>query len=111
MSKVMEADRPETAAEQPKGEPGTPVIVRTQSAGVHFGYLFKHRGKEVELVRSRRIWRWYGANTLSEIATAGLDVARSRVAAPVSIILTEVIEIISCTPEAVAKIEAAKWAS
>ncbi len=63
------------------------------------------------LEKSRRIWRWYGANTLSEIATAGLDTARSRVGAPVSIVLTEAIEIIDCTPEAVESIESAKWAA
>jgi len=86
-----------------------PVIVRTYSAGVHFGYLVSRDGREVVLERSRRIWRWYGANTLSEIATSGLNTARSRVAAPVSITLTEAIEIINCTPEAVASLEAAKW--
>lgn len=87
-----------------------PVIVRTYSAGVHFGYLKRRDGKEVTLERSRRIWRWDGAWTLSEIATAGLNTTKSRVAAPVTIILTEAIEIIDCTPAAVASIEAAGWA-
>lgn len=86
-----------------------PVIVRTYSAGVHFGYLVRREGKEVELERSRRIWRWYGANSCSGLATTGLDTARSTVAAPVGIVLTEAIEIIDCTPEAVASIEAATW--
>ena len=85
------------------------VIVRTYSAGVHFGYLAHHEGREVRLERSRRIWSWSGAYTLSEIATSGLDVSKSRVAVPVSITLTEAIEIIDCTPEAVACLEAAKW--
>ena len=85
------------------------VIVRTYSAGVHFGILKSHKGKEVSLTASRRIWRWYGADTLSEIATSGLDVSKSRVAAPVSIVLTEAIEIIACTPAAVASLKAAKW--
>jgi hypothetical protein len=88
-----------------------PVIVRTYSAGVHFGYLKSRNGKEVELERSRRIWRWFGAWTLSEIATRGLDVSKSKLAAPVSITLTEAIEIIDCTPEAVASLEAAKWST
>jgi len=87
-----------------------PVIVRTYSAGVHFGYLVRRDGKEVDLVKSRRIWRWFGANTLSEIATSGLDPKASRVAVPVTITLTEAIEVIDCTPEAVEKIEAAQWA-
>ena len=86
------------------------VIVRTYSAGVHFGHLARRDGKEVDLVKSRRIWSWRGANTLSEIALHGLDTKASRVAEPVSITLTEAIEIIDCTPEAVEKIEAAAWA-
>ncbi len=86
-----------------------PVIIRTFSAGVHFGYLVSRNGKEVTLERSRRIWRWVGAMTLSEIATFGIDIDKSRVATPVSIVLTEAIEIIDCTPEATSILEAATW--
>ncbi len=86
-----------------------PVLVRTYSAGVHFGYLVKSNGKEVTLERSRRIWRWYGAFTLSEIATSGVDLSKSKIAVPVSITLTEAIEIIDCTPAAVKNLESAKW--
>lgn len=86
-----------------------PVIVRTYSAGVHYGYLVHHEGREVKLECSRRIWSWSGANTLSEIATNGLDVKKSRVAVPITITLTEAIEIIDCTPEAVACLESATW--
>lgn len=89
---------------------GKPVLVRTFSAGVHFGYLARRSGKEVDLVDSRRIWRWFGAMTLSEIATVGLDASKSKVAAPITVTLTEAIEIIDCTPAAVTSIEAAKWA-
>lgn len=87
-----------------------PVLIRTYSAGVHFGYLVLREGKEVSLERSRRIWSWQGANTLSEIATSGLDSKRSRVGVPVTITLTEAIEIIDCTPDGVKSIEAAEWA-
>lgn len=86
-----------------------PVVVRTYSAGVHFGYLASREGKEVHLERSRRLWRWYGAWTLSEIASFGLDVKKSKVAAPVDIILTEAVEIIYCSPEATLIIESAGW--
>jgi hypothetical protein len=109
MPKTKTAVRP-SPAEPPSDVALPPVLVRTYSAGVHFGYLVSRDGREVTLGRSRRIWRWYGANTLSEIATSGLDVKRSRVATPVTITLTEAIEIIDCTPEAVAKIEQAEWA-
>lgn len=86
-----------------------PVIVRTLSAGVHFGYLKSRKGKEVELTKSRRIWRWYGANSCSGLAAKGLDVTLSSVADRVDIVLTEAIEIIVCSPEAVKSIEAATW--
>lgn len=96
-------------ADTTEGAALKPVIVRTYSAGVHFGYLRRRDGKEVELERSRRIWRWYGANSCSGLATKGLDTKRSTVADPVSIVLTEAIEIIDATPEAVESIEAATW--
>ena len=84
------------------------VIVRTYSAGVHFGYLVSRNGQEVKLTRSRRIWSWSGALTLSELATAGLA-ATSKVAVAVEITLTQAIEIIECSDAAVASIEAVKW--
>ena len=112
MVEAAVTEAPTNAGDEEDPKPtGKPVIVRTYSAGAHFGYLVSRDGKEVTLTGSRRIWRWYGAWTLSEIATAGLDEKKSRVAAPVDIVLTEAIEIIDCTPEAVAKIEAAKWAA
>lgn len=89
--------------------PPRPVIVRTHSAGVHFGHMVSRNGQEVRLERSRRIWRWFGANTLSEIALAGLDTAKSRVAAPISVTLTQAIEIIDCMPAAVENLEGASW--
>lgn len=86
-----------------------PVIVRTYSAGVHFGYLVSREGKEVRLTESRRIWSWEGANTLSEMATSGLNPNKSRVSVPVDIILTEAIEIIICLPEAEKILKEALW--
>lgn len=86
-----------------------PVIVRTYSAGVHFGYLKRREGKEVDLINSRRIHYWHGANSCSGLASKGLNISESRAADPVSITLTEAIEIIDCTPEAVAILEEAVW--
>jgi len=89
---------------------GKQVLVRTYSAGVHFGQLEAKEGKEVTLSSARRIWSWQGAKTLSEIATSGLDVKNSRVSVPVSaIVLTEAIEIIEISPEAQAVLESAQW--
>jgi hypothetical protein len=85
------------------------VIVRTYSAGVHYGHLARRTGKEVELSGARRIWSWRGANTLHEIALRGVG-AGSRVSERVeSIVLTEAIEIIACTPAGEAAMEAASW--
>lgn len=86
-----------------------PVVVRTYSAGVHYGYLVSQVGKEVTLTKSRRIWYWTDAYTLSEIATSGVG-SNSKIAEPVDIILTEAIEIIACTPIAEQNLNAAKWA-
>ncbi len=88
------------------------VIVRAKDAGVHFGYLKAHSGNEVTLTNSRRIWRWFGAWTLSEIATTGLDQSKSRVAAVVDeITILDACEIITCRPEAISSIEGATWVS
>lgn len=88
---------------------GKAVIVRTQSAGVHFGYVVGRNGREITLERSRRVWYWTGANTCSELATTGLDIEGSKVADRITITLCEPIEIIDCTAEAVECFEAAKW--
>jgi hypothetical protein len=88
-----------------------PVIVRCRSASPHFGYLKTKSGSEVTLEKARRIWRWFGAWTLSEVASKGLDTSKSKIAAPTSVTLSDWIEIIDCTPEAVKSIESATWAA
>lgn len=75
------------------------VIVRTYSAGVHAGLLKKRDGKEVTLINARRLWKWAGAFTLSEIAVNGVsnpDECMFSCVVP-EILLTEAIEIIPCT--------------
>lgn len=77
------------------------VLVRTYSAGVHYGDLAKRNGKEVTLHNTRRIWYWKGAASLSEMALTGVKVpseCKFSVVLP-SITLTEAIEIIPCTKE------------
>jgi hypothetical protein len=77
-------------------------IIRTYSAGVHAGYVKEHNGKEVTLVNSRRLWKWSGAFTLSEMAVKGVaKPAECKFATTVpELILTEAIEIIPCTESA-----------
>jgi len=85
------------------------VVVRTYSAGVHVGELVERNGKEVRLANARRIWSWEGANTLHEIATAGVS-AGSKVSVSVAMIdLTEAIEIIHCSEAGERSLRAAKW--
>lgn len=47
------------------------VIVRTYSAGVFAGELESRSGQEVVLHNARRIWRWEGAASLSQLAMKG----------------------------------------
>ena len=75
------------------------VLIRTYSAGVHYGTLRKRRGKEVELSNARRIWSWEGALSLTEIAVRGITGGRVSCMVP-SITLLEAIEIIAITPSA-----------
>lgn len=74
---------------------GTFVLIRTYSAGVHFGTLISRVGQEVHLSNARRLWSWAGALSLSEVASKGIDLKNSKVSVPVEeIILTQAIEII-----------------
>ena len=90
---------------------GAWVLVRTYSAGVHFGRLGKKEGKEVTLKQSRRIWAWYGACSLSQIAVNGLPKENQKISVAVpEIILTEAIEVISMTEEAIERLsEVPEW--
>jgi len=81
---------------------GKQVIVRTYSAGVHYGTLSGQNGKEVLLTKARRIWYWEGAFTLSAVATKGIS-KNSKLSVFVDeILLLEAIEKIPCTKEAIA---------
>lgn len=86
------------------------VLVRTYSAGVHFGKLKKRDGQEVTLEDSRRIWRWKGANTLSELSLRGADQDWTRISEPVpSILLLQSIEVIPVSPEAKKNLSVSRW--
>lgn len=85
---------------------GKKVIVRTQSAGVFFGFLSEKVGKEVILTNARRLWYWKTANdgiSLSDMAIGGAH-KDSKFCAPVDIWL-EAIEIIPCSDTAIKSIE------
>lgn len=77
---------------------GQYVIVRCRDAGVHAGEYVSHKGREVRLKNSRRIWYWSGAASLSEIAAFGCaNPSNCKITVPVSsITLLEACEIIEC---------------
>jgi hypothetical protein len=83
------------------------VIARTYSAGVFAGYLKSRKGKEVVLQNARRIWYWTGAASLSQLAREGTkNPSECKFPCAVEeVILTEVIEILSCTVMAKESIE------
>jgi len=56
------------------------VIVRTYFAGVFYGKLKKVESDSLILNDCRRIWKWYGANNLSNMALVGVtDKSQTRI--------------------------------
>jgi hypothetical protein len=84
------------------------VIVRADRAGVFFGTLAEKEGNEVKLTNCRRIWKWSGAASLSELAVNGVtNPGDCKFSVPVkSIIVEGVIEIIPCEQKAIESINA-----
>jgi len=79
-------------------------IVRTYSAGVFAGYIDfgAIENKTGTVINARRLWRWYGAASLSQLATDGTSKpTECKFPCEVSsVMLTEIIEIIPCTVRA-----------
>lgn len=88
---------------------GQKVIIRTASAGVHYGLLEQKAGTEVILSDSRRLWQWHAAKSisLSGVAAFGIKKEKSNIAPRVKHIWLDAIEIIPCTDEAAKTIEEA----
>ena len=80
-------------------------IIRCAQAGVFYAEIADRRGDEADLVNARRIWQWEGAYTLSDVAFTGVT-SISKLSLPVSLTVLGVIELLPCTPEAVASIDA-----
>lgn len=85
---------------------GKTCMVRTYSAGVFAGTLVSREGKEVVLSNARRIFYWEGAATLSQLAMEGTSAPdKCKFPCEVSdVLLTEAIEIIPMTPQAIASL-------
>ena len=88
------------------------VLVRTRDAGVHCGELAEYGDGCVLLRNARRVWRWRGANSLSEMSLRGAAEEYTRISEPVErITLIGVIEILYPTPVARANLERSRWAA
>ena len=102
----------ETEHEQKKPEHEQKYIVRADRAGVFFGEIESRTGSEVTMRNVRRIWRWEGANSLSQLAVDG-TMAGNRCNFSVeveSMTILGVIEIIPCTAKATKSIsEVPEW--
>jgi hypothetical protein len=86
------------------------VICRTYSAGVFAGYLESRTGQEVVMREARRLWYWDGAASLSQLAVEGTktpDKCKFPCAVD-KVELLQTIEILNCTKEAQASIQAVK---
>ena len=87
------------------------VLVRTRDAGVHVGYLadYDRANRAVTFHTSWRIWRWRGANTLSEVAADGID-EESAVARPVQgHEVLDVAEMMQVSTKAAATLTHPRW--
>lgn len=94
------------AVEDANANSNTQVMVRTYSAGVHFGTLSRREstlaGMEVTLVDARRVWSWAGAASLSQLSQEGTTEPNlCKIPCPVKSVDLVAIEIIEMTQEAV----------
>ena len=89
---------------------GKKVLVRGCNSGVFFGTLTARDGLEVEMHNVRNIWYWNGAAALPQLAAEGVkcpDDCKFTMSID-SLVLLDVIEILPCSDEAIANIEAVR---
>jgi len=83
------------------------VIVRTYSAGVFAGFIESRNGQEVVMRDARRLWKWAGAASLSQLAMEGVK-KPDECMFPCKVdkvVLLEAIEILDVTEAAKKSIE------
>lgn len=84
------------------------VIVRGNRSGVFFGILKDRKGQEVELLNVRKLWYWDGAAAVEQLAKDGVKKPSDcKFTVTVdSMIVTDAIQIIPCTDNAINNIKA-----
>jgi hypothetical protein len=86
------------------------VIVRADRAGVFYGELVEKNGTEIKMRNVRKIFYWTGAAAIEQLALEGTNRpndCKFTVVVP-DMEITGVIQIIPCTENAIANIEAVK---
>lgn len=91
---------------------GKQVIIRSYGAGVFFGTLNEAEKCEdkwtVELLDVRRLWKWSGACSITQLAVDGTKNPNGcyfTISEP-SIVVSSVIEVHGCTDKAIESIKA-----
>jgi hypothetical protein len=86
---------------------GKYCIVRTYSAGVHFGTVksYDRQTKEVVLTEARRLYYWEGAFTLSAVSQDGVHPTKCKISRHVPVISITAIEVIPCSLSAASQLK------
>jgi len=88
------------------------VLIRSWDAGVHVGLLARYDAQngDVELLQSRRLWRWRGANTLHEVSLYGVSDEYTRLSEAVPhAAVTDVCEVIPVSDKAAPSLTRSRW--
>jgi|TARA_R110000796_G_scaffold30800_9_gene82019 hypothetical protein len=87
---------------------GKEVLIRTYSAGVHYGILDKaesvNDSYDVKLKNATRVYSWAGACSLSQLATEGTKNTETKLSVTVPTIFLKAIEVIEMTPLALERL-------
>ena len=98
------------AAPPPSAHVGKKCIVRTYASGVFFATVVSHHGRQIEMQNARRLWRFDCKNGIecTAVAMHGSGGERARICETVpAMTVLDALEIIPCSPVAIAQIEAA----
>ena len=81
-------------------------IIRGDRSGVFYGEIAARNGQEVTIRNCRRLWRWTGAASLSQLAVDGVKFPKDcKFTVTVNeLTILDAIELISCTDAACASI-------
>ena len=86
------------------------VIVRANGAGVFFGILKEKKNNEVTLTKCRKLFTWYGAAAVEQIALDGVTEPES---CKFTVTVEEItannwLQILPCTDKAIKSIKSVK---